>query len=246
MGETIHDLDDIPRSADLAGRAFNGLVRDLASLMPVSCRHGDAVMFLGNSLEAVDIVRGRLDVMLADPPYGIDYVPGAGGGAVFAGVAIAGDDRPFDPRPYLGLAPVTCLWGANHFASRLPASPGWLVWDKRCGGKPLSMADCELAWTDQRRPARLISRLWSGAVRGSKRGEHWHPTQKSVEVMVWCLEKLRAAAGAIVFDPFAGSGSTGVACLKTGRRFIGIELERRWFDAADRRLASEMASPRFL
>jgi site-specific DNA-methyltransferase (adenine-specific) len=94
--------------------------------------------------------------------------------------------------------------------------------------------------------ARLKNREWNGAVRGSERGEHWHPTQKSVEVMAWCLEQLGLPIGALVVDPFMGSGTTGLACLKTGRAFVGVEIDPRWYRASMRRLDAYLAQGQLL
>jgi site-specific DNA-methyltransferase (adenine-specific) len=66
-------------------------------------------------------------------------------------------------------------------------------------------------------------------------GAKLHPTQKPVEL----IEKLIADStqqGMIVLDPMMGSGSTGVACVKTGRQFIGIEIQRKYFDIACQRI----------
>ena len=218
-----------------AGR-FERLVSYLARGLGLPVRLGDAALFCVDNAAALDLLRGRIDAIVSDPPYGIAYVPGSGGGHKFGGVAIHGDDRPFDPRPLLDLAPLICLWGANHYASRLPDSPAWLVWDKRVGRGRNHQADGELAWTNARRPARVKNLFWSGAARTGERGEHWHPTQKSVSIMAWCLNELGVGRGRIVCDPYMGSGSTGLACLRTGRYFVGLELERRWFDAACARL----------
>ncbi|WWU65426.1 site-specific DNA-methyltransferase [Clostridium baratii] len=62
-----------------------------------------------------------------------------------------------------------------------------------------------------------------------------HPTQKPIYVMKWCIERL-SNAGDIILDPFMGSGSTGIACLETGRRFIGIELDERYYKLAVNRI----------
>src|SRR5690606_34818674 len=107
--------------------------------------------------------------------------------------------------------PRVVLFGANHFASRLPPTPTWLVWDKRRGTGSDSQADCEIAWSNLGGPARLFSHLWRGAIRDSERGvKRVHPTQKPVALMRWCLEQARPSG--IVLDPFLGSGSTLVAC----------------------------------
>lgn len=71
-----------------------------------------------------------------------------------------------------------------------------------------------------------------GKVEGKERV---HPTQKPVKLMEW-LVKSYTNPGDIVVDPFMGSGSTGIACLNTGRRFIGCELDRENFKAACFRL----------
>jgi len=66
--------------------------------------------------------------------------------------------------------------------------------------------------------------------------EKVHPTQKPVDLMAWCMEKAKVPAGAIVLDPYAGSGTTLIAALETGRKAIGIEIDERWVDVARRRL----------
>jgi site-specific DNA-methyltransferase (adenine-specific) len=131
------------------------------------------------------------------------------------------------------------LFGANHFASRLPDSAAWFVWDKRPDMKPLGFSDCELAWSSEGGSARMIRYPWTGAIRGPERGEHWHPTQKPIEVMRWIIEAT-TAPGDVVLDPYMGSGTTGVAALQSGRGFIGIELEPRWFAAAEIRIRREL------
>jgi site-specific DNA-methyltransferase (adenine-specific) len=70
-----------------------------------------------------------------------------------------------------------------------------------------------------------------------------HPTAKPVELMA-SLVTLYSNPGEIVLDPFAGSGSTGIACIQHGRRFIGIERQLRWFDLARRRIEAELKRPR--
>lgn len=64
-----------------------------------------------------------------------------------------------------------------------------------------------------------------------------HPTQKPVPVMTWVIEKL--GNDNVICDPYIGGGSTGVACVRLGMKFIGVEIDRRYFDAAcgERRIA---------
>lgn len=98
-------------------------------------------------------------------------------------------------------------------------------------------ADCELAWTNLDRAVRRIVHQWHGMIR--KGGENRdHPTQKPVGVMQWCLGWLPDTAR-VILDPFAGSGTTGVACLRLGRKFIGIEKDPTYFALACERLRAE-------
>jgi DNA modification methylase len=57
--------------------------------------------------------------------------------------------------------------------------------------------------------------------------------------MEWCLDKVKAKRGETVLDPYTGSGTTGVACIRTGRRFIGIEIEEKYCAIAADRLRRE-------
>ena len=191
------------------------------------------------------------DAVVTDPPYGIRYTHGGDSGVLarttkFVGRKILGDDKPFDPRPWLGYATVV-LWGANHYASRLPDSPAWLVWDKRDGLNGNDLADCEMAWTNLDRVARLKSIRWMGMIKDTERGqERIHPMQKPVALMAWAMETARVPQGATVLDPYMGSGSTAIACIRTGRRFIGIERDPEYFETAVQRIRAELTQTTFL
>jgi len=161
----------------------------------------------------------------------------------FNGVAISGDEEPFDPKPFLEIAPVTVLFGANHYADKLPPASKWLVWDKRKGFTRNDFADCELAWTNKGGVARLINHYWNGMMRDSERGiPRVHPTQKPIAVMEWVLREV-TEDGQVILDPFMGSGTTGVAAVKLGRKFIGIEIEPKYFDIACRRISDALKQP---
>ncbi len=199
-------------------------------------RIGDALLIRAECLKIMPHLAGTYTAIISDPPYGIGYDPSSPTGSKWKNVKrIVGDTAPFDPTPLLGRGHTVCLFGANHFANKLPNSRRWFVWDKRPGMKSMSFADCELAWCSTSGPARMIRVVWSGANRGEERGQHWHPTQKPIEVMRQIIEAT-TKPGDTILDPYMGSGTAGIAALRTGRKFIGIEIERRWFRAAVERV----------
>jgi site-specific DNA-methyltransferase (adenine-specific)/modification methylase len=106
--------------------------------------------------------------------------------------------------------------------------------------KPDDASDCELIWTSSPKPTRIFRHLWKGLVREGEENisvqPKLHPNQKPVALMEWLLGYLEIPVGAIVLDPFMGSGSTGLACVRTGRRFIGIEVDPAYCEVARRRL----------
>lgn len=186
---------------------------------------------------------GSVDAVVTDPPYGVNAVSrGKCFGTSNAARTndyreIVGDDEPFDPAHLVGLSQTVILWGANHYADKLPARARWLVWDKRNGTASNPLADCELAWTSDTRPARLFHHRWMGMIRDSERGPRFHPAQKPVALAEWCMEQMEIPQGATVLDPYMGAGWVGVACVNTGRNFIGIEIDKGYFEIAERRIA---------
>ena len=216
--------------------------------------------------EAVQIYHGdccdilphlpKVDLVLTDPPYG-------GGLAVdFADrfktpagkwwnksdrsgqarhIPITGDDEPFDPTLILEVkSSAKILWGGNWYASRLPDSGGWWVWDKRNGRRDVSEADwpmseVELAWTDIGKGTRIFRHTWFGLIRDSELGEHYHPTQKPIALMKWCI--LKSKTNGLILDPYMGSGTTLRAAKDLGRKAIGIEIEERYCEIAAKRMA---------
>lgn len=210
-------------------------------------RIGYATLYLGDCLEIMPTL-GPVDAVVTDPPYGIRYrsnhnssrrgkwarwvrnenMPG-----------IIGDDAPFDPKPWLSMNVPLVVFGGNYCADRLPASRCWIVWDKRGYLGRNNQADCEMAWTNLDRPSRIYTHLWSGLIREGEenvsRGQKLHPHQKPVALMRAILDY--AGAGPVVLDPYMGSGSTGVAAVDLGLRFVGIEVDPNYFDVACSRIA---------
>jgi DNA modification methylase len=193
---------------------------------------GPCILYLGDCREIMPTLAG-VDAVVTDPPYGIgERMKGGTWGAAEK----YGDMRRWDESPSVGtlltvakLAPVCVMWGGNYFA--LPPSRGWLVWDKQ-NAVP-TMSDVELAWTNLDMPAKRKS-LPVGV------HQHGHPTEKPVALMVWTLQVARVPFDATVLDPFMGSGTTAIACIRTGRRFIGIEIDAGYFKTACDRIQREL------
>lgn len=185
---------------------------------------------------------GKVDAVVTDPPYGMNHkcnYKSRGRGKLsdcndYSDVI--GDDKPFDPTPFINQPAI--LWGGNWFASRLPDTSGWLVWDKERPDE-LDQATCELAWTNCVKGVRRFKQLWNGMMRKSE-DELCHPTQKSTELMAWCLRLRWTKDFQTILDPFMGSGTTGVAAIRLGRSFIGIEKEPKYFEIAKRRILAEL------
>jgi DNA modification methylase len=95
-------------------------------------------------------------------------------------------------------------------------------------------ADCELAWTSHKKAVRKFAYMWNGMIK-QKPEERYHPTQKPLALMLWVLENY-TNEGNTIFDPFMGSGTTGVACVQTGRNFIGCEIDPGYFEIAKKRI----------
>ena len=204
---------------------------------------GAAELYLGDCRDVLPTI-GAVDAVVTDPPYGIGFKPNTrstGANDVYAGghfgtdfAPIHGDCEAFDPAPFIKWPAI--LWGANNYAARLPDSNGWLCWYKSGGIVGFKMSECELAWTNVLGSTRYIDHLWHGFKRASQNGDRVnHPTEKPVEVMKWCIGHLPAPANTIL-DPFMGSGTTGVAAVQMGRKFIGIERDEGYFEIACRRI----------
>lgn len=204
-------------------------------------RIGGQRLILGDCLEVMPLLGGFGSglpegwAILTDPPYGIGMDGGKVGRSEYE--KKGWDASAPDISWIIQSGHPAIVWGGNYF--EVPPSDKWLVWDKK--NDPTTFADCELAWTNVQGAVRVFRWLWSGPYQ-QKREQRWHPTQKPVALMEWCLGFLPNAA--TILDPFAGSGSTGVACVNMGRRFVGIERDPDYFDIMCRRIDEAMRQPR--
>lgn len=186
---------------------------------------GDAELWQGDCREVLPLLHG-VDAIVTDPPYGVAQKRGDSK----LNEGIQGDEKP----PVIGWVAgyQAIVWGGNNFCDQLPRSTGWLVWNKtfpECARH----SQAELAWCNTRKTVRHYTEAYHGFMR--QRDGWFHPTQKPPGLMVWCVAMTKGT----VCDPYMGSGTTGVACMRLGRRFIGIEIDRRYFDIACERIENE-------
>ena len=209
---------------------------------------GKCTLYHGDCLEIMPRLQG-VGAVISDPPYGMNWpcenarftggIKKRGPHPKVYKTKIIGDEQPFDPIPWLEFEKVV-LFGCNHFAQRLPVGTT-LVWLKRYDtGFGSFLSDAEVAWMKGGHGVYCHRDLSMN--RDAKR--RVHPTQKPVGLMVWCMERARIPLDGIVLDPYMGSGTTGIACVKTGRHFIGIEKDKEYFDIARERIRKETAQLR--
>ena len=187
----------------------------------------------------------KVDLCLADPPYGMSnsgdtthFTAGKGKrGIGRVRGKIVGDDQPFDPASFLDF-PRVILWGSNHYAQRLPVGTT-LVWikkvDSALGG---FLSDAEVAWMKGGHGVYVMRKDWAGFSRIATDGKTVHQNQKPLALMLWCIHK--AKGDGLILDPYVGSGTTLRAAKDLGRKAIGIEIEEKYCKIAANRLRQEV------
>ncbi len=134
------------------------------------------------------------------------------------------------------------IWGANHLGE-MPSSSCWIVWDKKNGYN--DFADAELAYTSFKSAVRIFSWKWAGMLQEDmKNKEHRiHPTQKPVQLYKWLLRNY-AEKDFKILDTHVGSGSSIIAFEHFGCEWIGFEIDKDYYDAANKRIKNELAQVR--
>jgi site-specific DNA-methyltransferase (adenine-specific)/modification methylase len=201
----------------------------------LSVKYGD-IYLIGNrhkliisdayDIELIKKIFGKIDAVITDPPYGINYKSPSGSGETKRGDynIIIDDNKDFDPSILFEYSNNVVSWGANHYANKLHNSAGWLIWDKRESDAINNNSDCELAWSNMVNSARLFHHKWNGMIKASERNEQRiHPTQKPVKLFIWTYEITQA--GQFILDPFSGSGASLIACHETGRTCYLVEKD---------------------
>lgn len=216
--------------------AIDACREKLASFPKVTI--GDCTLYQGDCREILPLLP-KVDAVVTDPPYGLDdwNNRGTNGPRPFDSEFTKSWDKPIDSEVIKQIREASCdqiIWGWNYFADLLPRTKQVFVWNK--GIRGMHFNDCELAWTSQFREASRVFDFHPSAMEPKQ-----HQTQKPIALMRWCIGRLPTAR--TILDPFMGSGTTGVACVKLGRKFFGIELEPKYFDIACKRIEDAYKQP---
>ena len=191
------------------------------------------------------------DLAVIDPPYGI----GENGMKNHTRSKLAtsknyksfhgNDAQPPKPEYFeqvIRISKNQIIFGANHFANRLPnpESSCWIVWDKENGEN--DFADCELAWTSFKSAVRIFRFRWQGMLQGNMacKEQRIHPTQKPVALYAWIYSHY-ARPGDKILDTHLGSGSSRIAAYDAGLDFVGCEIDTYYFRAQEERFKEHTA-----
>jgi site-specific DNA-methyltransferase (adenine-specific) len=187
------------------------------------------------------------DLACVDPPYGIGEGKSKESRNRFATNNHV--DKDWDSSPpsmayFLELNRVSknqIIWGANHFIDNLPcksSSPCWIVWDKDNG--KCDFADCELAYTSFKTAVRKFKFQWSGMLQADMKNKEVriHPTQKPMRLYQWLLTNYAKPTDRIL-DTHLGSASSAIAAHYFGCDFVGMEIDKDYYDAACKRFDNE-------
>lgn len=203
---------------------------------------------LGDCLEVMKTIPDKsVDLVLTDPPYGINIIGGSkpfgsigGSNLVKANIykPIVNDNIKVDFVDVFRVSKNQIIFGGNYF--NLPISKGWIVWDKKKKNDwDDNFSDGELIWTSFQRPLKIFRWLYMGCMQEGTREKRVHPTQKPLELMKWIVKNYSVKHDTIL-DPYMGSGSTGLACKELGRNFIGIEIDPNYFKTAEQKINNTM------
>jgi len=230
--EGLTDDDDIPEDVESVCK-----LGDLWKL-------GNHRLLCGDSTKKENIELlldgNKVELLLTDPPYGIDY-----GNQLVKGNQFKDKTNKHGWKNYgnpewdkeipsknafemlIKLTKSQIIWGGNYFTEFLKPSMGWLIWDK--GQRGFSLADGEMAWTSFNNALRIKEYSRAKANKENRS----HPTQKPIEIIKWCLEYADRHAKSKpnnILDTFLGSGTTLIACEKTNRVCYGMELDENYCD----------------
>lgn len=210
--------------------------------------------------KAIDVTA---EALVSDPPYGISYKGSYNSNTLIYKQAlnystsntglkgrrfnrpILGDNVPFDPSYWTERYQTVAMTGAQHYYDRLPPGGMFHCWDKRGNYKPLDQADADFIWVKKpgktKKVSRVLHLVWRGLVRDTESGlKGLHPTQKPIALMEWIIGLCGLPPNSVIFDPYMGVGTTAIAAINLGHRFVGAELEKGFFDLAVERIQKHL------
>lgn len=206
---------------------------------------GNHRLMCGDSTSIDDITKlinnNKIDLVLTDPPYGIDVVSDNGEVGANFGIAKKGnykkviaDNTTETAKASYHILNSLCnkliIWGGNYFIDFLEPSNGWLIWDKRVdSGIKNTFADGEMAYCNFHTPVRIYHQLWNGMIREGEKDKRVHPTQKPIKMLSEILQDFSKEDNNIL-DVFGGSGSTLIACEQLNRKCYMMELDPHYID----------------
>jgi DNA modification methylase len=200
---------------------------------------------------------GSVDAVITDPPYGVDastgWVDESFDSEIPWNFGSIANDKDTKMRDFIvGWCVSKDVPLAVFGSARLTEPPGYLtrlIWDK---GESAGMGDLSIPWKPNYDFIHVFGRGWSGdrnssilrAVNISRISMgRQHPHEKPINLLRQLIEK---CPGDLILDPFMGSGTTGVACMQLGRRFVGVEIDEKYFAIAERRIRlAAMQDPLF-
>jgi site-specific DNA-methyltransferase (adenine-specific) len=205
-------------------------------------------IILGDCYEFMKCLPDKcIDVVIADPPYGINVLKNNRIGGLRSGYTnsykpMINDDVKVDLTELFRVSKHQIIFGGNYFD--LPVTKSWVVWDKKLQNDwNDDFSDGELIWTSFSRPLRIHRHLYVGFIQ-SEREIRCHPTQKPIGLMKWLINNYTHIDD-VIFDPFMGSGSTCIAAKQLNRKYIGCELDADYFNIASKRLKQIIAVNEF-
>ena len=218
---------------------------------------GACTLYRGDCRDVLPLLP-RADAVVTDPPYGISYVTNHRKVSKTPGMLQGDDIPPLDT--VQGMVSLIKTGGAIYICTRMDVAEQWrvalassgainktaIVWDKTNH----TAGDLDGDYGAQTELI-LFAHKGRHLLRGGRDVNLWriprpeagdHPTPKPVGLMGRAIRNSSDAGGTIL-DPFMGSGTTGVACVKLGRKFIGIEIDAGYFDIACRRIEKAYEQP---
>jgi len=196
-------------------------------------------LYLGDCLQIMpELATGSVDAVVTDPPYGIAYHSGHDG---ILPRSIEGDGDTSVRDDALAMLDAPALVFGTWRVPRPIGTRMLLVWDTLGA---LGMGDLSLPWKPSHQEIYVIGRGFEGRrttdvlqcppVQSMAVNGRVHPHEKPVRLMLMLLDKCPQGT---ILDPFMGSGTAGVACVQTGRKFIGIEIDPGYFEIAKKRIS---------